>query len=87
MRKEFKDYKGQDGYLYFYADWCDVCKMATPIIEDISKNNDVYYCNVDEYFKEAMDYGVNSIPTLVLVKGGDIENVWIGTDISEVTKR
>lgn len=83
MKKDFSEYKGQDGYLYFYAVWCDVCRITQRIVEMLSQVEDVYWCDVDSFVKESMDYGVQSVPTLIKIKGGNIEDVWIGTRISE----
>lgn len=66
----------------FYADWCEPCKMLAPIIEEIKKETEgflkVVKINVDEYPELAAQYGVRSIPTLVYVKDGEVENQIIG---------
>ena len=58
----------------FYADWCGPCKMMSPIVEQISeKYADKYVVckvNVDEQEELAVKFGIQSIPTLVLVKNG-----------------
>ncbi|HEY8445133.1 MAG TPA: thioredoxin [Bacilli bacterium] len=66
----------------FYADWCGPCKMLAPIIEEIKNEMqgflEVIKINVDEYPEIAEQYGVRSIPTLVYVKNGKVENVLVG---------
>ena len=59
----------------FYADWCGPCQMQGPIVEKLAKENDSFKVgkvNVDEQQELAMEYGVMSIPTLMIVKNGEI---------------
>ena len=59
----------------FYADWCGPCRMVAPIIEEIAEEReDVLVCkvNVDEESELAAAFGVVSIPTLVVLRGGEI---------------
>ena len=55
----------------FYANWCGPCKMIRPILEEISKNNTIKIVsiNVDEAPDLASEYGVMSIPCLILFEG------------------
>ena len=65
----------------FYADWCGPCKMLAPIIDQIaseSSDYDVYKLNVDEAPELAAKYGVMSIPTLIVFKGGEVSGKTIG---------
>ena len=57
----------------FYADWCGPCKMLSPVIDQISEENQdikVVKVNVDNAQDLAMKYQVMSIPTLVVIKEG-----------------
>jgi thioredoxin 1 len=57
----------------FYAPWCGPCKMLTPLLETMSKeNNDVAFfkVNVDENAELSAEYGIQSIPHVFLMKGG-----------------
>lgn len=58
----------------FWAEWCGPCRMLGPIIEELAESytGQVKVCklNVDENQNTAARYGVMSIPTLVLFKGG-----------------
>ena len=59
----------------FYADWCGPCQMQGPIVEKLAKENESFKVgkvNVDEQQELAMEYGVMSIPTLMVVKNGEI---------------
>ena len=65
----------------FYADWCGPCKMLSPIVEEISKEHPeikVVKVNVDEQGELAGQFGVMSIPTLVVMKNGEVTNSSVG---------
>ena len=58
----------------FYADWCGPCRMLAPTLEEIAaERDDVIFCkvNVDNDKSLASEYGIVSIPTLVLLRGGE----------------
>ena len=68
--------------LDFYADWCGPCRMVAPIIEEIGNERDdivVGKINVDEQEELAQQFGVMSIPTLVVLKNGEITNQVMGS--------
>ena len=59
--------------LDFYADWCGPCRMLSPVVEEIANERDdilVGKINVDENPQLAQQFGVVSIPTLVVLKNG-----------------
>lgn len=59
----------------FYANWCGPCKMLSPIIDEIAEERDdiiVAKVNVDDESELAEEFGVFSIPTLVVIKNGEI---------------
>lgn len=65
----------------FYADWCGPCRMVSPIVDEISEENPdimVAKINVDNEPELAMQFGVSSIPMLVVLKNGKIVNQSIG---------
>ena len=65
----------------FYADWCGPCKMLAPVIEQVAQDNDadeVYKLNVDDASDIAAQYGVMSIPTLIVFKNGEAVNRTVG---------
>ena len=65
----------------FYADWCGPCKMVSPFVDQIAEENPQYLVakiNVDEEPELAAAFGVSSIPTLVVMKDGQIINQSMG---------
>ena len=72
----------------FYADWCGPCKMLSPIVESVAKENEeikVVKVNVDDEQDLAIEYNVLSIPTLVVIKDGQEVNRSVGfLDKSEI---
>ena len=59
--------------LDFWAPWCGPCRMVAPIVEEIAAERQdilVGKVNVDEEMELAMQFGVASIPTLIVLKGG-----------------
>ena len=67
--------------LDFYADWCGPCRMVSPIVEEIAEENPQYFIgkiNVDEEPQLAAEFEVASIPTLVVIKNGEIVNQSVG---------
>lgn len=65
----------------FYADWCGPCKMIAPILEEISKEQPelvIAKINVDELTDIAIEYGIQSIPTLLIMQNGEVKNKAIG---------
>ena len=61
----------------FWAPWCGPCRMVVPLVEKIAKErSDIedVKINVDEEQELAMQFGVMSIPTLVVMKNGKIVN-------------
>ncbi len=65
----------------FWASWCGPCKMLSPVIEDIADTEDsvkVASVNVDDEMELASQYGISSIPTLLVFKGGQLVNQSVG---------
>lgn len=67
--------------LDFYADWCGPCRMVSPLVNEIAKENPQYLVgkiNVDQEPELAQAFGVSSIPTLVVMKNGRIVQRSVG---------
>ena len=66
----------------FYADWCGPCKMMAPVVEKIDAEYGgkvkVGKINVDENPEIAGNYGVMTIPTIMVIKGGQVVEKTIG---------
>lgn len=65
----------------FYAEWCGPCKRLGPIFEELSsevEGMDFYKVNVDEASDLAGQFGVQSIPTLILFKNGAVADKIMG---------
>lgn len=70
----------------FYATWCGPCKILSPTIEEIAKENDdikVVKIDVDKEAELAMQYGAYSIPTLVVIESGDVKSSIVGIQKKE----
>ena len=67
--------------LDFYADWCGPCRMVGPVVSEIAEERSdikVGKVNVDEQSELASQFGVMSIPMLVVVKNGKVVNKSVG---------
>ena len=67
--------------LDFWAPWCGPCRMVGPIVDEIADERvdiKVGKVNVDEQPELAAQFGVMSIPTLVVIKGGRVVNQMVG---------
>lgn len=67
----------------FWAPWCGPCRQLAPIIDDIAKDTagklEVFKCNIDENPEMPSKFGVRSIPTLMIFKGGKLVDTKIGS--------
>ncbi len=67
--------------LDFWAPWCGPCRMIAPIVEEVANERPdimVGKINIDEEYELANRFGIMSIPTLVVIKNGEIVNRVMG---------
>lgn len=67
--------------LDFWASWCGPCRMLSPVVDEIAEENaniKVGKVNVDEQMELAQEFGIMSIPTLIVFKGGKIAAQTVG---------
>lgn len=71
----------------FYADWCGPCKMMSPIIEQIANELadtiKVGKVNSDENIELTQKYNIMSIPTIMVIKNGNVEKTFVGVTPKE----
>ena len=69
----------------FYATWCGPCQMLTPILEGVSTevgdNAKVLKVDIEKNMETASQYGVRSVPTLILFKEG--KEIWRQTGLTQ----
>ncbi len=73
----------------FWAPWCGPCQIMGPVIEEVAQevtNAKVGKLNVDDNQKTAQAYGVMSIPTLKIFKGGQVVKELVGVQSKETLK-
>ena len=64
--------------LYFSASWCLPCKQFAPVMEQIGQTVPVEKINVDEQSDLAATYGVRNVPTVLILKDGQVAQKFVG---------
>lgn len=74
----------------FWAEWCGPCKMIAPFLEELAEEKKgkvtIAKMDVDKNTKYASQYGIRSIPTLILFKGGKQVDMSVGADPNRIRK-
>ncbi|MBK9149765.1 MAG: thioredoxin [Saprospiraceae bacterium] len=74
--------KGGVAVVDFWAEWCGPCRLIGPIIEDLSKEYEgkalIGKVNVDHNPEVSMKYGIRSIPTVLIIKDGEVVDKQVG---------
>ncbi|MCB0611874.1 MAG: thioredoxin [Phaeodactylibacter sp.] len=72
----------------FWAEWCGPCRMIGPIIEELSKEYEgkvvVGKVNVDHNPEVSMKFGIRSIPTVLILKNGEVVDKQVGVTTKKV---
>jgi len=70
----------------FWAEWCGPCKMITPLIDKVAAElgdaASIGKVNVDDQQELAREYGIQSIPTLLFFKNGEIKDKIVGAAVT-----
>lgn len=80
FRKEVIEYEGKV-VVDFYASWCGPCRMMSPVIDGLKNERSdikVLKVNVDNEEELAREYGVMSIPTIIVFENGNIKEKVVG---------
>ena len=85
-KDDFNNFIKEKVLVDFYADWCGPCKMLAPILEKVD-NIDILKVNVDAFPDLAANYGIMSIPTLILFENGKEIKKEIGFKTLEEIKK
>ena len=92
IKKEEFNEKIKEGNVLIdcYADWCGPCRMLGPILEEVSnevESYNFYKLNVDEAEDIARQFGIMSIPTMLIFENGELKQKLVGLMSKEEVKK
>ena len=92
IKKEEFNEKIKEGNVLIdcYADWCGPCRMLGPILEEVSnevESYNFYKLNVDDAEDIARQFGIMSIPTMLLFENGELKQKLVGLMSKEEVKK
>lgn len=88
--KQYEEILSKEGVFLvdMYADWCGPCKRLTPLLEDLAKSfegsAEFVKINVDENPETPAKLHVRGIPTVALIKNGEVKEVLVGVQPQDV---
>ena len=75
----------------FYADWCGPCKMQAPILDELSQElgdaANICKLNVDQIRDLAVEYEIQSIPTIIIFQNGQVKKSMVGLQNKDKLKK
>ncbi len=90
FKEEVLNEKGKKIIVDFWAPWCGPCKMQTPILEKIAKSGEfnvkITKLNTDENPETAQNFGIHSIPTIIIFEDGSEVERFIGVQPENVLR-
>ena len=81
---------GKIVFVDFFANWCGPCKMLSPIVEELAKERtdvEFYKVDVDECEQLPAEFGIRSIPTIVIIKDNKLLKANVGFAPKEVLSK
>lgn len=74
----------------FLAPWCGPCRTIAPVLEEVAKENEdkvvIAKVNTDDNPEWAMNFGVQEIPTLLFISGGEVRDHQVGAGLAPALK-
>ena len=81
---------GQPVVIDFWAEWCGPCRMMSPIVDELAAEFEgkvvIGKCDVEQNDDITMKYGVRNIPTIIFLKGGELEDKQVGACSKDALK-
>ncbi len=69
--------------IYFSATWCGPCNAKKPLLQEMQNQFNITMIDVDQYPEVAAEYGIRSVPTMILIKNGTVVKQINGQSITK----